>query len=396
MKGAWFVLRDILKDLRLAKIQTTLSAFSMFIGIVAVIASVTVGTLGREYLEAINAQHSGWAPTYQTTLPVNSENTQEIKNLLKSLRTSEAASFTNKISLSACALQSISQLSNPQELYKKLVPIETHIVSDTYNTVFNLMPVEGTWFSQDNRQSVVVNKSTYSLFGSPYLVLNSKDSLTLSPFYISGVVNDGNADPHIYLRASDLIAFNEPLFSLEMATISIHPKASLSLETVQSRLQDISSDSLHTPVQEVMRIDQQESYLPAISMIELSLFLSAGLLLFVSILGQINIGLASLEKRTNELLIRRAIGASSKTIAFEILCSVILVSVLVSFLAIAFSVLLFLILQTTLLADGIIQHIVFPIHAAIIAVVIAIFSGVISGCIPAIKASRLEPALALR
>ena len=48
--------RILLKDLRISPIRTFLTGFSMFIGIIAMIAAVLVGTLGRESLLSVNAQ----------------------------------------------------------------------------------------------------------------------------------------------------------------------------------------------------------------------------------------------------------------------------------------------------------------------------------------------------
>ncbi len=58
------------------------------------------------------------------------------------------------------------------------------------------------------------------------------------------------------------------------------------------------------------RSDIGDAYDSVLSMLQLGLLITSFLLLFVSVLGQINIGLSSLEQRTYELLIRRAIGAS--------------------------------------------------------------------------------------
>ena len=49
------MIRMIAKDLRI-NVAYQLTALSMFIGIIALIAGVLVGTLGRDYLEAVNAR----------------------------------------------------------------------------------------------------------------------------------------------------------------------------------------------------------------------------------------------------------------------------------------------------------------------------------------------------
>lgn len=54
------MLKMILKDLRLSPLRSILTSVSMLVGIIAMIGSVLVGTLGREYLISVNAQVYGW------------------------------------------------------------------------------------------------------------------------------------------------------------------------------------------------------------------------------------------------------------------------------------------------------------------------------------------------
>ena len=58
------MLKMILKDLRLSPLRSILTSVSMLVGIIAMLGSVLVGTLGREYLIFVNAQVYGWSPTY--------------------------------------------------------------------------------------------------------------------------------------------------------------------------------------------------------------------------------------------------------------------------------------------------------------------------------------------
>lgn len=77
----------ILKDLRISPLRNILTGISMFVGIIAMISSVLVGTLGKEYLISVNAQMYGWSPTYSFQLqdqifkiPLNGEFFREIYN----------------------------------------------------------------------------------------------------------------------------------------------------------------------------------------------------------------------------------------------------------------------------------------------------------------------------
>ena len=67
-KGGFNVLNMILKDLRISPLRNILTGISMFVGIIAMISSVLVGTLGKEYLISVNAQMYGWSPTYSFSI----------------------------------------------------------------------------------------------------------------------------------------------------------------------------------------------------------------------------------------------------------------------------------------------------------------------------------------
>ena len=58
----------ILKDLRISPLRNILTSISMLVGIIAMIGSVLVGTLGKEYLISVNAQIYGWVPTYSFSI----------------------------------------------------------------------------------------------------------------------------------------------------------------------------------------------------------------------------------------------------------------------------------------------------------------------------------------
>ena len=64
------MLKMILKDLRLSPLRSILTSVSMLVGIIAMLGSVLVGTLGREYLISVNAQVYGWSPTYSFVITI--------------------------------------------------------------------------------------------------------------------------------------------------------------------------------------------------------------------------------------------------------------------------------------------------------------------------------------
>lgn len=130
--------------------------------------------------------------------------------------------------------------------------------------------------------------------------------------------------------------------------------------------------------------------------LQLGLLVTSLLLLFVSVLGQINIGLSSLEQRTHELLIRRAIGASRTNIVALVLGSQLILSIFVCFAAILISLILVHCIGALLPVDSPVGTPSYPISVAVVAVAVSVLTALLGGLLPALKAAKLEPALALR
>ena len=131
-------------------------------------------------------------------------------------------------------------------------------------------------------------------------------------------------------------------------------------------------------------------------LLQLGLLVTSLLLLFVSVLGQINIGLSSLEQRTHELLIRRAIGASRTNIVALVLGSQLILSIFVCLAAILISLILVHCIGALLPVDSPVGTPSYPISVAVVAVAVSVLTALLGGLLPALKAAKLEPALALR
>lgn len=145
-----------------------------------------------------------------------------------------------------------------------------------------------------------------------------------------------------------------------------------------------------------IRKELDNAYDSVLAMLQLGLLVTSFLLLFVSVLGQINIGLSSLEQRTHELLIRRAIGASRANIVTLVLGTQLIISIFVCIASILLSLLIVEGISVLLPPDSPITAPSYPIFSAVIAVITSVIVALLGGLLPAIKAAKLEPALALR
>ena len=251
--------------------------------------------------------------------------------------------------------------------------------------------------SEGGSLEVVINKEAKNYFNdSPYAAGNVKSTLSLTPFNIVGVVNDGRDFPTIYADSAAILNFAPAMWQVQNANVYWHPTTGLTIEQIHSALGDILTDTIGGYWESAGRSDIGDTYDSVLSILQLGLLVTSLLLLFVSVLGQINIGLSSLEQRTHELLIRRAIGASRTNIVALVLGSQLILSIFVCLAAILISLILVHCIGALLPVDSPVGTPSYPISVAVVAVAVSVLTALLGGLLPALKAAKLEPALALR
>jgi putative ABC transport system permease protein len=117
-----------------------------------------------------------------------------------------------------------------------------------------------------------------------------------------------------------------------------------------------------------------------------------GLSLFVGAIGIMNITFVAVRERTREIGTRRAIGAPRRAILTQFLVEAVFICLLGGMIGL----LLTLVIQN--MARNIMPAfpLVFSWSLLVTAVLVSIFVGILSGFVPALMASRLDPAEALR
>lgn len=398
------MLKMILKDLRISPLRSVLTSISMLVGILAMIASFLVGTLGSEYLVAVNAQIYGIGPTYSFSVAGSYfEDYSKLEKLLLSLERIDdhtAVTFSMREDVRFAPAAAISSLQKPDMvLYKNLLHVDTVFTTSSYNQIFNLPISSGEWFNDagsNDSLEIVVNKEAESRFHTPYAVGNIGSSLALTPYRIIGTVNDGRDVPTVYIDVYSAAQYVSSMWQVQNATIYWNATHGLTIEQIYSALSDCIADTIGGDLEYSGRSDVGNTYDSVLYILQIGLLMTSFLLLFVSILGQINIGLASLEQRTQELLIRRAIGASRASIVLLVLGSQLILSVFVCAVSILISIFLVQGIGMYLPADSPVSSPDYPIPAAMTAVLASAATALLGGLLPALKAAKLEPALALR
>lgn len=393
----------LIKDLRISPMRTFLTGFSMFVGIISMIAAVLVGTLGRDALLAINAQAFGYTPIYTVSVSqMQMKDSEKLEHFFEALEKAPGSKTVNLVPENEFRFAPLDCLEDMEEksdlLYKKLIFPDTVFTTAAYNQIYNIPLYEGRWFHSPLETSgleIVVNKAAAQMFPAPYAVASLKSTMALIPFNKIGVVNDGKDWPVVYVNIQPLLYHMPGIFEKANTTIYWNNKE-MTLEKVQSYISDVLFDSVNGEITNISVMNNDDRYDSVIEILQLGLSVSACLLLFVSILGQINIGLASLEQRAHELLIRRALGAAKLNISMLVLGSQLILSVIVCAVSVITAILLVNAGGLLLPKDSPIAFPGFPFRAAIIGIIVSVVTALLGGLIPAIKASRLEPALALR
>ncbi|MDP4218908.1 MAG: ABC transporter permease [Bacteroidota bacterium] len=124
-------------------------------------------------------------------------------------------------------------------------------------------------------------------------------------------------------------------------------------------------------------------------------FLITGLSLLVGGIGIMNIMYVSVKERTREIGIRKAIGATRRSLVFQFLYEATILALLAGAIALALAYPVTVLANNLLLSDSDLQ-IAFPIAYAGLGLGLAIATGIIFGLAPALRASRLDPVDALR
>ena len=92
---------------------TGATGISMFVGIIAMISSVLVGTLGKEYLISVNAQMYGWSPTYSFSITGSDfQDTIKMENFFREIYNTD-----HFVAVTFSMLEEITVLSSVQRSY---------------------------------------------------------------------------------------------------------------------------------------------------------------------------------------------------------------------------------------------------------------------------------------
>ncbi len=128
-------------------------------------------------------------------------------------------------------------------------------------------------------------------------------------------------------------------------------------------------------------------------------FFVGGLILASGMIGIINILLISVKERTNEIGVRRALGATPWQIRWQIIQESLIITLISGMAGVAGGAGLIWIMNYVLEQSGPVDNFANPsvnIAVIITALIILIVSGIVAGLFPAVRATKIKPVDALR
>ena len=386
-----------LDSFRQNKVRFVLTALGMVIGTASLILVVTIGLTGKHYIltqiqnigsNVIWAEYKGEGPR---ATPVASDfltvdDMTAVQQQVPGVRAaSPVATLAERMPLGGGKEGDVNILG---------------VVPD-YRIVRNLQVPAGRFFDADdarNKVAVITDKFANSLFGSqsaavgrtikisglPFTIIgtfresvetfgNSEvtDNTVLIPFTISHYFTGNNNVKQLYFSMSDSSLVPQGTEQIKQVIVSRHrPESTYDVRDL--------TEILHTAG-------------VIANILTLVLLLVSFVVLVVAGVGIMNIMLVTVNSRTREIGIRKAVGATSKEIRFQFLAESVFISLIGGFVGIAIG-------MTLPISIRVFTEYHIPISglSIIVAVLVSSLVGIIFGTVPASRAAQLDPVESLR
>lgn len=377
------------------KVRSFLTMLGIIIGVIALVVLVSIVSSATNTIkDQVNSMGSDMLSVTITDSKGNPLRLNEIYELPEN---------TDEIGL--CA--PIAQTNTQARVSDKEESATVYGTTAAYAQIRNLTLDYGRFIKKSD-----VNNSTYTavisyelakeLFGSAKLALSQNITLLNRPFKVIGVLEE--SDGSLNMFGSEYTAYI-PFTTAARAADSVSSYvSSFTASPSQGKTTDEAETALNTVLTARFKGDDEAFSIMNTSVIEdamnsitgtLSLLLGgiAAISLLVGGIGIMNIMLVSVTERTREIGIRKAIGASTKSILLQFLTESLILSLLGCLIGIVLS---WVIIEIIGVIAG--EDYSFSISGSIvvISILFSISIGVIFGISPAKKAANMNPIEALR
>jgi putative ABC transport system permease protein len=392
------------KTLLSNKLRSALTMLGIVIGNASVIGMIGIGEGGQKYVEK---ELQSLGPNVLFVIPGNQETQRITRDFPKTLVYADALAIASQVPTVAGVT---SELNSRQVVTYGNRNVNANIIgtTPTFLTVREYEVAKGRFFSdidmkRNNQVAVLGNDLAQKLFGSRSPV-GQQLRIKNTSFQVIGVlVEKGgglglNYDEALLVPvktiANRIVGRTSP-YGLELTNIVISAKNADSVEAVEFQVTNLLRQRHKITGEDDFTIRTQKDLLQIFGQITgiLTLMLAAiaSISLFVGGIGIMNIMLVSVTERTQEIGLRKAIGATEQDILLQFIIEAVIVSAAGGLIGTAVGV-------SGILLVGAVS----PLEAAISPVAIAMAVGVSGGIglffgvVPARRAAKLDPIVALR
>ena len=263
----------------------------------------------------------------------------------------------------------------------------------------------------EKRKGVVIGDgvvtSLFNIGENPigeYIKINGVNFMVIGAF--SAPSNNGNSEELANTIYVPFTTFNQ-VFNRgdEVGWMAITAYDEYSITTLKPRILDIMREQRTINPEDdraIGNFDRAEAFGRITGLFDILKFVGffvGGLILASGMIGVINILLISVKERTNEIGVRRALGATPWQVRWQIVQESLIITLVSGMGGVAAGAALIWVMNYALEQSGPVDNFANPsvnIAVIITALIILIISGILAGLFPAVRATKIKPVDALR
>ncbi|OGD94050.1 hypothetical protein A2697_03530 [Candidatus Curtissbacteria bacterium RIFCSPHIGHO2_01_FULL_41_44] len=390
------VVNSSFEAIRINKVRSSLTALGIIIGVASVVLLISLGTGLRNY---ITGQFEQLGSNLLFVIPgkIGAGGRGPGGTTINKLSIKHVDLIKRKVKGLEGVIPTIQQFTTVKYQNKVLKDVTIIGTNEQFGDIVNLPAVHGKFFdktqSDSGKKVAVIGKTIVKdIFGAKN-PLGERIDVKSQKYQVIGVLKEQGSTLGFDQDNIVVVPFNAAQRQFGVTQVNnIYAKAQnqADIEKVAEDLKNVLLDDLSEEDFSVMTAQQTLSTIQGIlRVISATLTGIAAISLLVGGVGISNIMLVSVTERTREIGLRKAVGAKSQDILFQFLVEAITISVLGGTIG-----LLLAGVGTVAISRFIPATITF--WSVVIAFGFSVVVGVIFGVAPAIRASRLEPIVALR
>ncbi|GLY06707.1 ABC transporter permease [Actinoplanes sp. NBRC 101535] len=369
------------REISTRKGRALLACLSLVVGILAVIFVQATAGVARAELIHLGELRQGRSGTAVATVPVD----YATANRARQLATGTAGDHVDVAAVLTDSGATVAGTNTP-------VPLTVYAGDLRSIRPFDVREGRFPTAADTARDAVVVNNAARAVLGdTPRLTWTAAPGDIAHGAEITGVIDDGELDPHVYVGWD---AYEQHAEVSVQGALKIFARMAGGDGTASKEWLTSQAFFQQVPLGDVNRLDVAGDIDSTLAVVQAT-FLAVGVtMLLVGVMGVVNIGLATLKERAEELALRRSLGATKLDIGVLVLAESTIIGMAGSLIAVAISLAAFPIAMATLVGDSLDAP--FPALAALAGMAAGALAGAVGGLIPAIRSANMPIATVMR